>query len=406
MTKKILIISQSGVIGTVGGAIKVFCQLANVLSNLDYEVITACYNQKKGKPFIKLDEKVRFINLYHLDTKGYLKKQHKIPLFEKIISDIFTRQAAKFCAFDYSRKVEYLIEEEKPDLIIYFFPLMLFQSTFMKNFDIPQVLCYHSRPDVYYNKHLSAEKKIIPLFKIATKKVNYVQVLFESYKKLAKKYLNSNCKIETIYNYIEIPESQVQLEQEKKKLIYLSRIDKFKGADFLIKSFSKIATKYPDWEVHIYGEIQPLSFEDDLNNLIKMHNLQNQVKLNGVTNNPVEKFLQSDICVFPSYLEGFPMGLIEAMATGLPCIGLKSCSGVNELIKNNENGFLCKKNENDFAAKMALLIENKDLRIEFGKNARKSMEKYSYLDNYANLWDNFIKQILKETNQINGFVKK
>jgi len=392
MSKKILIISQAEVIGVVGGAIKSFCILANSLAQSGYEVIAACYNSKDGKPYIKLDEKVKFINLYYLNTDNYQPKEHKISLAEKFFNNIFLRQVVKLNAFEYSKKIEHLINQEKPDMMICFFPHILFQCMYMKNYSIPKVLLYRSRPDVYY-KTITTPKINIPLIKLASKKADYAQVLFDSHKKTARKYVK--CSIDTISNYVEIPELQADLSTCKKTIIYLSRVDKSKGQDFLIKSFAKIAHKYSDWQVHIYGEFQPPEIEHHLNDLIKAYKLQNQIKILGKINNPIEKFSQADFCVFPSYFEGFPNGLSEAMSVGLPCIGLKSCLGVNELIKHNENGFLSAKNENAFAEKIALLIENKELRIKFGAKARESMKEYSF-DNYINKWQNFIEKILNK----------
>ena len=83
------------------------------------------------------------------------------------------------------------------------------------------------------------------------------------------------------------------------------------------------------------------------------------------------------------------------MGAGLHCIGLKACSGVNDLIKHNENGFLCAKNENEFAQKISLLIENQELRIKLGNKARELIKEYSF-ENYINKWQSFIEKVLDE----------
>lgn len=43
---------------------------------------------------------------------------------------------------------------------------------------------------------------------------------------------------------------------------------------------------------------------------------------------------------FPSAYEGFGLSLAEAMSMGLPAVGYKSCSAVNELIVDGKNGFV------------------------------------------------------------------
>ena len=123
--------------------------------------------------------------------------------------------------------------------------------------------------------------------------------------------------------------------------------------DFLIKSFKYVVKKHPDWTLDIFGQSQPIQYEKDLKVLIKRLKLEKNIYLKGISNNPFETFLNYDFCVFPSYMEGFPVGLIEAQSVGLPTVGLEKCSGVNELIIHEKNGFLTKHNTKE---KGALLL--------------------------------------------------
>ena len=92
--------------------------------------------------------------------------------------------------------------------------------------------------------------------------------------------------------------------------------------------------------------------------------------------------------------EGMPNALLEAMCLGLPCIST-NVSGSNELIVDNVNGLLVKKNnteELEFAINK--LIEDEKLRIRIAKNAIK----YNELLNIKRITDNWvdlIKQISK-----------
>ena len=62
---------------------------------------------------------------------------------------------------------------------------------------------------------------------------------------------------------------------------------------------------------------------------------------------------------------------------GLPAIGYKSCSAVNELIQDGMNGFLCADGVAPLAEKMAQLMGNQALRIRMGEAARASMRPYA-----------------------------
>ena len=102
------------------------------------------------------------------------------------------------------------------------------------------------------------------------------------------------------------------------------------------------------------------------------------------------------------------MGLAEALSNGLPAIGFKGATGVNELIKDNENGFLAEEDENDFAERIEYLINNQEKRLEMGINAKNSVKKYSK-EIIEQKWLNLIEKVLNneefQTDNIENFLK-
>ena len=96
----------------------------------------------------------------------------------------------------------------------------------------------------------------------------------------------------------------------------------------------------------------------------------------GTTSNIFSVLREADIFAFPSAFEGFGLALAEAMSVGLPVIGYRSCSAVNELILDGNNGFLCDDGITDFANKLDILMSSKKLRLEFGRNGRSLIKQY------------------------------
>ena len=140
-----------------------------------------------------------------------------------------------------------------------------------------------------------------------------------------------------------------------------------------IEAFAAVSKKYPEWELHFWGEGDDFNF---LNDRIKTLDLDDKIFLNGFTDDPVSKLKDSDIFIFPSKYEGFPLALTEAMSSGLPVLGLSNCSGVNELIDHSLNGFLAIDND-ELAVYLERLIQNSELRSIMGKNGHTKMKKFT-----------------------------
>ena len=153
----------------------------------------------------------------------------------------------------------------------------------------------------------------------------------------------------------------------------VGRLDKRqKQQHFLIRSFSYLAKESPQWKVLLYGGAFTKGYDDYLKTLIHKFNLENQVFLMGTTDKLSDVLRNSDIFAFPTAYEGFPLALTEAMAIGLPCVGLKTTSAVNELIIDGYNGFLSDNNEYDFAQKLKRLMDDPQLRVTFGRKRQRT----------------------------------
>jgi glycosyltransferase involved in cell wall biosynthesis len=86
---------------------------------------------------------------------------------------------------------------------------------------------------------------------------------------------------------------------------------------------------------------------------------------------------EADVFVLPSYNEGLPMSMLEAMGWGLPVI-VTPVGGIPEVINHAENGLLVQPgNQQELVEAMQSLIANEDLRLTVGTAARRSVQ---YLD--------------------------
>lgn len=115
-------------------------------------------------------------------------------------------------------------------------------------------------------------------------------------------------------------------------------------------------------------------------NLIKLTNelgIREQIEFLGFREDIKELLSASDIFLFTTLQEGLPRSLMEAMASGLPCIASKIRGNV-DLIEDGKGGYLCKKND-AMEFSMAINKCNKENRIDFGKRNVETIKKYSNL---------------------------
>ena len=114
-----------------------------------------------------------------------------------------------------------------------------------------------------------------------------------------------------------------------------------------------------------------------LQNVIDTLGACDRVKLLGYRCDVKDLYRAADIFVFPSFREGLSVALMEAMASGLPCIASKIRGNV-DLIENNKGGFLCDpQNDTEFTVKLNTLASNTELREKMGRHNLITVQKFS-----------------------------
>jgi glycosyltransferase involved in cell wall biosynthesis len=171
---------------------------------------------------------------------------------------------------------------------------------------------------------------------------------------------------------------------ESKKVIAVGRHTYEKGFDRMLQIWKKVVAKYPDWILEIYGKA---SGNLDLKLLAKNLNVSNNVVFHKPVQDIDKKYLEASFYLMTSRFEGFGMVLIEAMASGLPCVAYDCPCGPRGVLSQKEDGFLIENgNESDYVKAVETLIENVKLRREMGKKAKLSSEKYN-IDAIMQTWN-------------------
>lgn len=338
-----------------GGMERILADKANYLVSHGHEVHIISLMDSDQEPFFYFDQRIvqHSLSMSSREIKG-----------EKHLSTFLER-------------VDSILKEIKADVAISM-GLGLSRYTYLLNDGSKKILETHFSRFKRKNRmakfaQTTLGKRIIPLL---YRKEERLVAQFDRFVVLTKEDALQwpNAKnIEVIQNMVDV-ESNIMPAYEAKKIIGVGRYTGQKSWHYMIEIWAKIAHKYPNWSVSIYGNGHKKS---QLQRLINKHGLQNSFFLNDSTDQIKEKMLESSILVLTSKYEGLPLVLLEAMSLGLPCISFDCLCGPRDIIADGENGCLVRRfDRNSFAEKLSMLIENITLRQKLGENAKDSSAQF------------------------------
>lgn len=177
--------------------------------------------------------------------------------------------------------------------------------------------------------------------------------------------------------------------QVPKVLLSVGRLDEQKNHKDLIAAFGLIASSVTDWDLHIIGE-GPLRAK--LEQQISDMKLGERVKLCGDVKNIDGEYLNAQLFALPSLYESFGLVVAEALVHGLPVVGFADCSGINQLIRHDENGLLVEAGDRvgNLANVLKSLMLNPDERCRLGSaSAEWVVEKYN-IETILDSWEKLL----------------
>lgn len=229
----------------------------------------------------------------------------------------------------------------------------------------------HGDNDDFYNKILNNKflnKVFKRTFGSANKYILLGKVFINRYDQLgincSKVNLLPNPVSKKYFSERRIPK---QLNKKTIHLLFLSRIDKLKGTEIAIETFSILEREFPNnFYLNVCGDGPLLNVIKEMANSLTLQN----IKFHGYLNEDekIEMFNLCDLLLFTSYGEGLPVSILEAMTFGLPIIS-RTVGGIPDWVKNGENGYLTDSKSPEVFKNMILkLISNKELFSKMSAN--------------------------------------
>jgi glycosyltransferase involved in cell wall biosynthesis len=232
------------------------------------------------------------------------------------------------------------------------------------------VLHMHSSEfDIFYEKSGKFIKKYI---KFIYKKTDKLIVLTQKWGEVYKQFVASY-KIIVIYNSVEVPGNNLY-NPDNKFITFLGILGKRKGTYDLLDVIPDIIRDYPMVKFVLAGNGEI----DRVNNIIQQKGLEANVVVPGwINQNQKDELLRKTIIyVLPSYYEGLPMSVLEAMSYGLPVITTQ-VGGMSEVISNGTEGILITPGDKEALRNSILsLLSNEEIRRSLSDNGYKKIKEF------------------------------
>lgn len=271
-----------------------------------------------------------------------------------------------------------------------------------KRMGVKVVSCSHGQPDYY--RHLALSKgRGFDSYKISglKKKIKVAWKLFwgdyfhrrairhnaknsDAYVLLSLRYLphlrsffsagNVPCRVLAIANLNSFFAQKVDFLAKKKELLFVGRLEfADKRPDYLLRAWSKLEAKFPDWVLRLVGEGRD---RNKLERLARKLGLE-RVFFEGFQK-PETYYKNASIFCSTSAIEGFPVTLGESATYGCVPVAFDSFAGVWDVIANNETGVIVPAFDLEkYAMSLAKLMSDDSLRERFARAAMAHIENFS-----------------------------
>lgn len=274
-----------------------------------------------------------------------------------------------------------ILKKDPPDFV---YMHMSHHGSFDRAFALQKIAKRHSVPTVVH-LHGSEFKKYYD--ECSDKKRKAISGFFEDCSAvitlgtLWKQYIHSiapRAKIHVLNNSIHIPQQTVTQSRDEVNVLFLGVLIQRKGVADLLQAVKILieGKKLEGVRVRFYiGGTGPE--EETLKQYVRENHLEDYVDFLGwVDGETKKKALETNqVFILPSYNEGLPIAILEAISYGMPVIATKVGS-ISEAVLEGENGFLVNPGDVDgYVNALQRLITDYPLRQSMAKRSRELAEK-------------------------------
>ncbi len=230
-------------------------------------------------------------------------------------------------------------------------------------FAVPYIVHLHSGkfPEFYERRCGYVGRALI---RLALHRSAWVFVLSEERMTWMSEHGFDMTRVSVLPNLVELP-AGAERHSEQDDLVFLGRLEEAKGVSTLLEAFAIVRKRHPRARLLLGGEGDRARYEE----LARRAGLGDAVHFLGWVDGDAKRQLLARAAVFvlPSRYEGQPMGLLEAMSFGVPCVATR-VGGIPDIINDGRNGLLVRVGDvDDLAEAISRLLGAPHLRRELGQ---------------------------------------
>jgi glycosyltransferase involved in cell wall biosynthesis len=178
-------------------------------------------------------------------------------------------------------------------------------------------------------------------------------------------------KFEDVIDKREEKRAELEISEDTVVLLSIGEMIKRKNHETALRSLAKLKNQNYVYLICGRGELKSY-----LQELTLSLGIQEKVRFLGFRNDIKEICIASDVFIFPSFQEGLPVAVMEAMSAGLPIIA-SEIRGNTDLIENGVGGYLLHPRDIDgFALSIEKVVRDKSVRKAMGNKNKTVVKKY------------------------------
>lgn len=261
-----------------------------------------------------------------------------------------------------------------------------------RQLDAPHVVMFHTLGEVKNRARISEQEPTLRIRHeraIARRATAIVTASAHERELLERYYSASPALMHTVPCGVDLERFQphdraasraaLGLPQDAPVLVWVGRLEKLKGVDILISAIAELED--PRLTLLIVGGIEEApELRAELESQAATAGLADSIRFEGAV--PHEAlptyYSAADVCVVPSYYESFGLVAVEAMACGTPVVASR-VGGLVSTVTDGVTGYLIPwRCPGPFAEKLEVLLHNPELRANFSRAARRSVERFRW----------------------------